>query len=42
MQTVLPHENYVEDFFLTHTQSLEIIKVDIILPYQNSLDIWGF
>ena len=30
MQTGLPHENDVEDFFLTHTQSPEIISFGII------------
>ena len=32
MQTVLPHENRIEGFFLTHTQSPEIINFDIISP----------
>ena len=30
MQIVLPHENQVEDFFLTHAQSSEIINFDIV------------
>ena len=30
MQTVMPHENHVDEFFLTHTQSPEIINFDII------------
>ena len=40
MQTVKPHENHAKClFFLTHTQSPEIINFDIFLPYQNSPDI---
>ena len=30
MQTVIPHENHVDGFSLTHAQSLEIINFDII------------
>ena len=30
MQTVIPHENHFDGFFLTHTQSPEIINFDII------------
>ena len=42
MQTVLPHENHVEGFSLTHTQSQETINFDTILPFQNSPDIGGY
>ena len=30
MQSVLPHENHVEGFFRTHSQSPKIINFDII------------
>ena len=41
MQTAMLHGNHIDGFFLTHTQSLEIIDFDIILPYQNSSNIQG-
>ena len=30
MQTVIPHENHVDIFFLAHTQSPDIVNFDII------------
>ena len=41
MQTVVPRENHVDSFFLTHNQSPEIMNLDVIFPYMNSPDILG-
>ena len=38
MQAIIPYENHIDGFFLTHSQSPEIINFDSIFPYQNSPD----
>ena len=42
MQTVLPHENPVDNFFLTHTQTHKSSILTSFLPYQNSSNVQGY
>ena len=37
MQTVIPHEDHVDGFFLTHTQSPKIINFDTIFALSKWL-----
>ena len=36
MQTAIPHENHIDGFFQTHTQSQKLLISTSFLPYQNS------
>ena len=42
MQTVVAHENRVDSFFLTRTQSSEISNFDIIFAISEKPWRWGY